>query len=437
MTRKIIVSLVLVAVSLGGAALFARWLIKHRPEPARQAAVTRAPLVETMALQQADVRYRLRGFGTARCDQQATLTAEVAAPVLERINDLEEGVAVEKGQVLIRLDDRWYQQELTEAQAMLAAATAESGQVQVERANLSNLLEIATADLTLNREELARVEKLYKEGNAPKTEYDDARLAYQNSLRAKQDLDNQLALLDPRHERLRAQQLAAQARNDRAELNIERCAIKAPFAGRVDEILVEAGDRVQSGSPLLTLVELDEVEVPLALPVSDRPRTRVGAPVDLSVESMPDVHWAGEVVRIGPVADERSRTFTAYVEVDNTRQSTPLLPGYFVKAVVEGPVIADALAVPRNAVIGNTLFVANGNHAHERHVNVEHILGDEVVLSGDVRPGDAVIISNLDLLFDGAVVRLAGDAGATSNGEALLATETSDKGTGAAPEGTP
>ncbi|MCH8146829.1 MAG: DUF3362 domain-containing protein, partial [Planctomycetes bacterium] len=50
-------------------------------------------------------------------------------------------------------------------------------------------------------------------------------------------------------------------------------------------------------------------------------------------------------------ADPRSRTFRAYVEVDNAKQVQPLLPGYFVTAVVEGPRITDALLVPRIAIL--------------------------------------------------------------------------------------
>lgn len=423
MVRKIVVSLILAAGALGGAALFAGWLIAHRPSPARQAAEARAPRVETVRLVPADVRHQLHGFGTVRCDQQATLTAEVSAPVLERVGDLEAGAEVSAGQELVRLDDRWYRQELTEAEAMLAAAEAELSQVQVERGNLSNLLEIAAADLALNRDELTRVEKLYQQGNAPKTEYDDARLAYQNSLRGKQDLDNQLALLEPRHARLVAQLAAARARQDRAQLNIERCRITAPFAGTIDTLMVEAGDRVQIGSPIVRVVDLSEVEVPLALPISDRPAIAVGANAELTVESMPEVGWSGRVARIGPVADERSRTFTAYVEVDNRSLASPLLPGYFVKAVVDGPVVVNALAVPRSAVIGGRLFVANGSHAHERRVTVEHTLGDEVVLSGEVAAGDEVIITNLDLLFDGALVRVADEADVTTQGAGLVAVE--------------
>jgi RND family efflux transporter MFP subunit len=416
MLRKIIVTVLTAVLCLGSAGYFAWWLKKNKPAPQEGAATAQAPLVEIVKLAAEDVRQILHGFGTARSDREATIAAEVSAGVVECADSLQEGAKVEPGDVLVRLDERIYRQEFLEAQALAQSVAAELAQVSVERSNLGTLLEIAESDLTLNREELARVERLFNQGNAPKTEYDDARLAYQRSLSAKQQLDNQIALLEPRRQRLVAQAAAAEARAERAQLNIERCQITAPFAGVIRELMVEVGDRVGIGSPLFTLVNLEMIEVPLELPVADRPRTREAAPVVLAVESMPNVTWTGQVARIGPVADLRSRTFTVYVEVDNRAQREPLLPGYFVRAEIDGPLMRDALVVPRNAVVADVVYVANDQAAHRRPVTVERYEGDRAVVSGEVAPGDAVIVSNLDLLFDGAAVRLNGAAMMTSNG---------------------
>ena len=418
MVRKFIISIGLIAVVLAVAVGVSRWLIVNRPQPQREARGARAPLVTTVILTPEDARETLFGYGTARSDQRATLTAEVSAPVRELVGGLQEGMAAGRDQLLVRLDDRQYRQELHEAQAMLQARGAELAQVSVERRNFGSLLEIADADVVLNRDERERVQKLYDAGNAPKKEFDDARLRYQASLRAKQLSENQIALLEPKRLRLEAEKSAATARAERAELNIERCRITAPFAGRIESLSVEIGDKVRLGSEILKLVNLDRIEVPVELPVSKRPRTSTGAGVVLHVESMPDVRWRGLVSRMAPVADARSRTFEVYVEVDNREQAIPLLPGYFVKAEVEGPIIADALIVPRSAVVASQVFVANNNEAHPVAVHVERYLGDRAVLSGDVRPGDRVITTNLDMLYEGAAVRVEGEvAGADETTE--------------------
>jgi len=415
MIRKTIVSIVMIALMLGGAAAVSGWLVSNRPQPTRRDAGQRAPLVETVTLQPVDARETLHGYGTVRPDQQAMLRAEIAAPVLQRVNDLESGDAVREGDLLLRLDDREYVQQLAEAESAIAAAEAAIAQLDVERSNLGSLLDIAESDLVLNADERERVRKLHEQGNAPKKELDDAKLAHLASLRAAQQLKNDLAMLKPRRLSVVSEKEAAEARARRAELNIERCRIVAPFDGEIASIEIDVGDKVQIGTELLRIINTDRLEIPVELPISRRLATRVGAPVALTIESMNSVKWRGTIARIAPTADERSRTFQAYVEVDNTAQSQPLLPGAFVKAEVAGPVHAGALLVPRHAIVEGRVFVANAGEAHARNVTVDRPIGDDVVLAGGVEPGDEVIVSNLDMLYDGAQVQTAANVTATAD----------------------
>ena len=408
MLRKVIVSIILVSCLIVGAWGLSKWLIAHRPVPHRVAVGARAPLVQVVTVDPRDIREVLYGFGTVRADRQATLRAEVAAAVVELVDNLEAGMEVKAGQVLVRLDDRQYRQELEETRGQTEAIAAELAQLDVERSNLGSLLEIAESDLALNRDELDRVRSLFEADHAPKTEYDDARLLYQESLRQTQVLKNQMALIEPRRMKLAADRSAADARAERAQLNIDRCRITAPFAGSVADLSVDVGDRLQVGSEILRLVNLDRIEIPIELPVSRRPRLTVGAAVDLFVESMPDVHWHGAVTRVAPTADERSRTFEAYVEVDNRDHGTPLLPGYFVRAEVDGPLLADALVVPRSAIVDGQVFVVNDEQAHARQVTVDRYIGEDAVITGEVEPGARVVTSNLDILYDEAPVRVRG-----------------------------
>ncbi len=409
MLRKIVLSCVLVAIfGVIGLGTFVI-LVKTRPTPPQREIESLAPIVATVELTPQRVRDVLRGYGTAMADKRATLTAEVSAPVLERVNNIDVGDRVAKGDVLIRLDDRQYVQELHEAESRMATQDAQIRQLGVQLQNQRSLLEIAESDLTLTRDEYERVEGLFAKGAAPKTERDSTRLRYQVALRAKQQIDNQIALIEPQKLELQAVRAGAEAAAERAQLNIERCKIQAPFEGQIESISVDVGDRVQMGTPMLEMLNLDRIEIPIELPVSTRAQARVGASVDLYVESMPKVRWDGAVARIAPSADMLNRTYRVYVEVDNRAQDMPLLPGYFVKAAVDGELLAAALMVPRHAVVDGRVFVANGHKAHERVVEVERYLEDNAVLAGNVKPGDQVIVSNLDVLFDDAPVRLEGE----------------------------
>ena len=409
MLRKTIISIVLIAVVLGIAAAFCDYLIKNKPQPERHEVKSNAPLVSYVVLHPENVREVLYGYGTARADRQATLAAEINAPVLELVNDLNTGVAVEKGQLLVRLDDRQYQQDLLEAESLLEARDAGAAQLRVEQQNLAALLEIANADLIVNKEEFDRMDRLRSEDRASSTEYNLARLKYQAALRAKQQLDNQIALLEPARLRIKAEKTAAVARAERAKLNIDRCSIKAPFAGQVSALNVDQGDRVRIGSEILRISNLDIIELPLEIPVSVHTRLSIGAKVTAYVESFPDQKWEGVISRMSPVASERSRTIEVYVEIDNRKQQVPLVPGYFVKAEVEGPMIENALVVPRTAVVGGYVYVANDRVVHKHKVEVDRYLNDHAVLSGTIQSGDHVITTNLELLYEGCKVRYHGD----------------------------
>jgi membrane fusion protein (multidrug efflux system) len=124
--------------------------------------------------------------------------------------------------------------------------------------------------------------------------------------------------------------------------------------------------------------------------------------------------WGGEVVRISPTADEQTRTFAAYLLVDNTRQSHPLVPGTFVKATVQGPRHTNRILVPRGAIRSGRVFVVENGVAQTRPLTVERFLEDRALIRGDLHDGDRIILSHLDRLADGSPVRVSDEQAASA-----------------------
>ena len=118
------------------------------------------------------------------------------------------------------------------------------------------------------------------------------------------------------------------------------------------------------------------------------------------------MHWDGVVARIAPLADARSRTFAAYVDVDNDKHQTPLVPGCFLTARVEGPLLKRVVAVPRGAVVGDHVYVVNDDVIHVRAIHVDRYVGERAVVTGDLKPGDQLVLTNLDALYEGVEVRV-------------------------------
>ncbi len=404
--RKFIVSVVLMVLLIAGGVMIAGWLSATRPPAERTAEPAPPPLVNVEQVVLEDIREFFVGYGSARADRDIRLTAEVSGVIVETAPGLNDGALADAGTLLVRIDDRQYRHQLARTEAMAADARARLRQLEVEKSNIGRLAAIAEQELEVNRDEFYRLGGLFEQDLASKKEYDFARLAYERSRRGLQGFKNELELVEPRREALEALHLARLAESGLARLDIERCWITAPFAGQVEHVSVDVGDRVLIGSELLRFMSTRTIEVPIELPASVRAQVELGARCLLEVDSMPGVHWDGRVARISPSADDRSRTFAAYVDVDNTRQARPLVPGYFVRATVEGQVLRQVLAVPRGVIVEDHVYVVNDEIAHLRAVRVERYVGERAIVTGALRPGDRLILTNLDVLFDGANVRV-------------------------------
>jgi len=406
MQRKLLVSLILITIFMGLGAGTAILLIKTAPVPP-QVDLARPPLlVEAVQVEPDTVTESLVGFGTARAECYARLSAQVGGEIVAVADDLKVGTEVEQDQVLVRIDEHEYKQQLARVESLLAADKALLEQLETEASNLERLITPAQRELASAQFEYDQVQDLYKEGAAPKREHEQARLILEQTRRMLLMLENQQALLPARRAQLKANRENHQAELAIARLDLDRCTIRAPFAGRVAEKLIEVGERVQKGSPLLSLLDPALIEVPVELPDAVRSRIAVGAACTLTMPSQPGVSWKGHVKRIAPAANEATRTFELFVEVNNAEHKNELVPGFFVQAEIEGPTLVNVLLVPRASVQQNQLFVYKNGQAGKRDVQVTRVLRDQSVVTG-IQPGDVVITSNLDALYEGAAVRLA------------------------------
>lgn len=430
---RAVVSLVLggIVVLVGGGVGYFLYTLKE--EPPRKELATTYPLVESIVLRAAPITERIEGYGSVRPDRQATLSAEVAAVVVNVVGGLEEGQPVRAGDILLRLDNRQYQQDLQRAQAQSNAEQARIEQLAVERDSLQELIATAREEVRIAEDEADRVSTLYESNDAQKREYDLALLTLQQTRRILQNYLKDLGLIKPRVEEAQAAIAGFDAAAEVARLNVERCVIQAPFDGVIRQLMVDIGDRATMGSPLLVLTDPSRVEIPIQLPASSHDSIAVGASCWIFSESDAQHSWVGQVSRIAPMADTATRTFAAYLDVDNTRQAVPLLPGRFIRAMVEGRRFDHALVVPRGAIRHGVVLVANPREpgataqhentpagdageagadadaryiASRRPVKIEGFHFDGARVTGDLKDGDIVILSHLDRLSDGAPIRV-------------------------------
>lgn len=194
-------------------------------------------------------------------DTAPARTAQLSAETDGRIvaTDAERGANVDRGDVILRLDER-------DRRARLAQARATVRQREVEYA--------------------AR-ERLQAESYVSEAQLQEA-----------------LALLE-----------AARTELLRAELDLEYMNIRAPFDGALQTRFVEIGDFVKSGDPVATFVDNRKIIVTANVSEFDAGYVRVGESAEARLATGERVH--GTIRYVAPVADDATRTFAVELEVDN------------------------------------------------------------------------------------------------------------------------
>lgn len=399
--RTIFSIFVVLAVGVSVAAIFYTLRVK----PPRKEVGELPPLVESIIVQPENVTERFVGYATANPERSAKIAAELSATVVERVGGIRAGSVVAADQPLIQLDDREYRLAHQRAVALATAERASLDDISIESNKLAQLIKSSEAELRVTEAERNRLTRLFEQNQAAKKEYDFAHLAFQTTRRTLLGYQRELAKLTPRRARVTASVESYQASAAIAMLNVNRCTIKAPFAGTIESVFVDAGERVSPGTVVVSVVDTERIEIPLQLPSASYADIRVGSPCELSSESLSGTSWHGTIARIAPVIDEQTRTFAAYVLVNNRTQPRPLVPGTFVTAVVEGATLRDCLLVPRSAIRNGRVFVLRDGHAAIRHIDTERTIADRAIVTGALRAGDRVILSHLDMMIDGLSVR--------------------------------
>lgn len=207
-----------------------------------------------------------------------------------------------------------------------------------------------------------------------------------------------------------------------ARFNAQYARIEAPADGVVFERLVEGGELVQAGQPVVVLGATGSGWV-VRIGVADRDAMRIepGARAELTFDAYPGRVFTGEVTRIGAAADRYTGTFEVEVEVaaHGARFARGLVAKVALPLADLPDVAPDAPVVPVSALVEAdgpqaTVFVVD----RERHVAVRKvvrlgpILGDQVVVTTGLEVGDPVITEGAAWLTDGRAVReVPGDRG--------------------------
>jgi RND family efflux transporter MFP subunit len=373
---KLIAPVIILIAGFAVAALIA----SARKAPPRVDRPPLGPLVEVLSTEITDVSVVVTGHGEVVPRVAVDLVPQVAGQVVKVHPSLVAGGFFAANEVLVVIDPRDYDLAVQRAQAAVARAKVTFEREQAEA-------EVARAEW----------EELHP-GEEP----------------------TGLVVREPQIRQAEAELAAAVADLEGARLNLERTRVSVPFDGVVVSESVDVGQFVGTGSRLATVYGTDVVEVRVPLDSReiawfDVPSNGGGpgsrAEVSMSFGGARSV-WKGRVTRMEAQVDQSSRMVHVVIEVLNpyrvSGDRTALLPGSFVDVSIAGRVLEEVVSIPRHAIReeGRVWVFADGE-LQIRDVEVLRSDRQQTLISAGLEEGEFVIVSSLDAVTDGMVVRRA------------------------------
>ncbi|MEM9281543.1 MAG: efflux RND transporter periplasmic adaptor subunit [Verrucomicrobiota bacterium] len=371
--------------------VIASYLIWTKPEPRKRPTEELVTRVDATRLKPQDFQVFVATQGSVRPRTTSVLIPEVSGRVVEVSPHFRDGGFFEKDEVLLKIDPINYE---------TAVVVAESSVAQAER----ELRE----EVVRGEQAVANWRRIGKTGEPS-------------------EMVRRLPQLAEAEARLRA----VKAQLDRARRDLERTEVKAPFAGRIEEQLVDLGQYVSPNTQLGRAFATDVMEV--RLPLTNRelsfvelPETFRGeaddpAPVGPRVRISAEIgrhrgEWDGQVVRVDSSIDETSRQLFVVAEVQDPYRranqsdgNPPLKIGMFVDALVEGVLLESVFVLPRQAVRvgGEVILVDQENRIRRQQISPMFADDQRIVVAsrdGGLNAGDVICLTPLAYPVNGAPV---------------------------------
>lgn len=352
--RTVVGILVIIAIAAGG-----YYWYQHVNGTATETG-TAAPMdfaipVETVAVKQEALVRSIVAVGSLLANEQVMLQPEFAGKVVTI--HFKEGQKVNKGDLLVTLDDSIYKAELNQADARLKLSQANT----------------------------KRINSLRKKG-----------------LSNEQEEDQAISELGVN----RASRVLARTR-------LEKMAIHAPFDGTIGLRGISEGDYLTSGQDIVTLINSNPIKLEFRIPEVYLSEVAIGQKVDVRVDAFRGDSFSGEVYAIAPEVDVGGRSFMVRAQIANN--DGLLVPGLFAQVELELERKENALLIPEAALMpaGDKQYVyrIDDGKAVRTEVALGMRQGDMVEIISGLVPGVQVVTAGQMKIMDGSKVQpLGGDS---------------------------
>jgi membrane fusion protein (multidrug efflux system) len=260
--------------------------------------------------------------------------------------------------------------------------------VQQDTAAEEAQLRAAEANVALRRINLERIRRLLATKTVSESDYDNADAQYKE----------------------------AEAQADNIRAIIRKKTIRAPFAGRLGIRLINLGQILNEGQPIVSLQSIDPIYANFLLPQQQLSEVKPGLTVRISTDALPGQVIDGKITAINSEVDQATRNIRIQATLANTQER--LRPGMFVKVAVVLPAQKKVLTIPATAVLyapySDSVFVVEDVRdekdgqpqkvVRQQFVRLGESRGDFIAVTSGLKAGETVVSTGVFKLRNGQTV---------------------------------
>ena len=370
---------------------------------------TETPLpVKVRKVERGELVIKLRSPGEAVTDRMVVVKTEVSGKV--SAFHVKEGQSVQKGELLVELDNREFQLELEKAEAIrlkfLSELLLDNQFAEINPSENASFIKIFEAEKKI----YDRVYLQYQQGLVSEEEFERASKKFEmKMIESGQKKDDIMAATKG----LTQQEINVK----KARLNLEKTRINAPFSGIITDIKVLEQQQVTASFELFTIVNTNRVNVHARVLESEIGKMQIGREVDLFFSAFPDEVIKGKVKVVSPIVNSEDKTCKVIIFLEHS--GAAIKPGMHAEVEIEADIFNDRLLVPQEAIVVRSgkkmVFVVEEGKALRRYIEtgqendyLAEVLDNDEVDSG-LREGDVVIVEGHFTLAQNAQVRIIDD----------------------------
>ncbi|WP_167604769.1 efflux RND transporter periplasmic adaptor subunit [Maribellus sediminis] len=299
--------------------------------------------------------------GTAKAGSETELTSEIEGEYFLQINPktgrkFKLGDRVEKGQVIVKLENEEYENGLS--------------------------MESRKLNLEISEQEYDKQKSLYEKGGVTLRELRNSEVS---KIDAKYSYEN-------------------------AQIQMAKMQVTAPFAGIIVELpYYTEGVRVNTGESMVKLMSYDKMFVEINLPEKNISEIKIGQEALITNYTLTEDTLIGHVTELSPVISTETRTFAGKLQIENPELK--LRPGMFIKANIVTAQKDSVIVIPRDVILsgsrGKYVFIVGRNSsAEDRRITTGISNQDEVEVVEGLSANDRLIIKGFETLRDNSKVKV-------------------------------